>query len=66
MAFHEDPPVHPTPHVAPSVINHLTVIHRLAEELCPMALVETITGVVGAVTGVVCAIPVVIKWIKNR
>ncbi len=31
-----------------------------------MALVEVITAVIGAATGVVCAIPVVTKWIKRR
>lgn len=31
-----------------------------------MALVEAITAVAGAVAGVLCAIPVVIKWIKHR
>jgi hypothetical protein len=31
-----------------------------------MALVEIITAVVGAAAGVVCAIPVVIKWIRHQ
>lgn len=31
-----------------------------------MALVEVITAVIGAGAGVVCAIPVVVKWIRRR
>jgi hypothetical protein len=31
-----------------------------------MALIQVITSVVGTAAGVVCAIPVVIKWIRRR
>gem|GEM_PF-3844922 len=31
-----------------------------------MALVEIITAVVGAASGVVCAIPVLTKWVRRR
>jgi hypothetical protein len=36
------------------------------EECARVVLVETITAVVGAAAGIVCAIPVVIKWIRRR
>jgi hypothetical protein len=31
-----------------------------------MALIEVITAVIGTAAGVVCAIPVVTKWVRRR
>lgn len=51
--------------VAPLASVHLTAIAVWAKERALVGLVTNISAIVGAAAGVVCAIPIMIKWVRR-